>query len=183
MSLNLYDTMGRKKKIVGSLLESNPGEFWKRFWSRVVKQEGEDACWEWVGATWQNGRYGKVNSGGKHLRAYHLPWELENGKIPKGMCACHKCDNPACVRPSHIFIGSKSDNFKDMHQKGRAKIEKGTERYNSKLDPGKVREIRKLSSEGIGTCELSRRFNVNTGTIANIKNGTRWKHVRPLREI
>lgn len=85
-----------------------------RFWEKVQKGDG---CWEWRGVL-QRG-YGILHVDGRAIRAHRLSWELHNGPIPPSLYACHRCDNPKCVRPDHIFLGTHGDNMADAHQKGR----------------------------------------------------------------
>ena len=93
----------------------------ERFWAKVNK--GTDAeCWEW-NASRNSFGYGQltiVGPNGKRPRTTHrLSWELHVGPIPEGMCILHRCDNPPCVNPAHLFIGTKADNYRDMRAKGR----------------------------------------------------------------
>jgi len=89
-----------------------------RFWSKVErKSRGE--CWPWLAATDRRG-YGMIRVGGKHVIASRLAIELTQGKkIDPGMCACHTCDNPLCVNPGHLWIGTHKDNMVDCIKKGR----------------------------------------------------------------
>lgn len=92
----------------------------ERFWARVKKSDG---CWEWTGGVDTPG-YGMLRIPGprtshKKVRASRYSWELHNGPIPEGMCILHKCDNPACVNPDHLWIGTQSENMLDMHSKKR----------------------------------------------------------------
>lgn len=92
----------------------------ERFWERVDKR-GSNDCWNWTGATRGNPKneYGVVWNGKKNIAAHRFSYELVNGPIPKGMFACHKCDNTFCVNPKHIFIGTHTDNMRDKIKKGR----------------------------------------------------------------
>jgi hypothetical protein len=90
----------------------------ERFFERVTFG-AEDECWPWTG--WMGRRnYGRIEDGGKRRPAAQVAWELAHGKpFPAGMMACHRCDNPPCVNPAHIFPGTMSDNIKDAVAKGR----------------------------------------------------------------
>ena len=87
------------------------------FWSLVNKTPG---CWEWIGR-FGNAGYGQVKRNGKNKGAHRISYELTHGAIPAGLCVLHRCDNRKCVRPDHLFLGTKRDNTRDMIQKGRAK--------------------------------------------------------------
>lgn len=87
-----------------------------RFWSNVRRSDG---CWEWTGSKRGNG-YGCLAVGGRQVGAHRVAWETQNGPIPEGLFVLHKCDNPPCVRPDHLFLGTAKDNAMDMARKGRA---------------------------------------------------------------
>ena len=154
-------------------------------------------CWPWTGAA--NGRYGTVKSAGRPLLTHRVAWELTHGPIPAGIQVCHKCDNPICVRPTHLFLGTQRDNIADMDRKGRrpkpsperiAALPRGEawrqrhprqaqgERVGgSKLTADKVREIRRLRSEGWTLERLADEFGVRIGTIRFIVTRQTWKHI------
>jgi hypothetical protein len=92
-----------------------------RFWSKVDKSSGPDACWTWTSKARSNdGKgYGAFNSGSGSVRAHRFAWELTNGPIPDGLHVCHECDNPLCCNPAHFFLGTPKDNNADMISKGR----------------------------------------------------------------
>lgn len=88
-----------------------------KFWSRVDIPRKDALCWTWTAAKIKG--YGTMNVGGKNCGAHRIAWELFNGPIPDGLHACHHCDNPSCVNPSHIFLGTHQDNMADKQAKGR----------------------------------------------------------------
>lgn len=90
-----------------------------RFWAKVRVQE--DGCWEWAGGLmWDGyGAFHRDGDGSVKQRAHRISWEYSNGPIPSGMLVCHRCDNPRCVRPEHLFLGTDQDNVDDMMSKGR----------------------------------------------------------------
>lgn len=140
------------------------------FWARV-RRGPDDACWEWQGLQTPKG-YGQVRFNGKNLRAHRLAWELTFGSVPDGMFVCHKCDNPSCVNPGHLFLGTPSDNMLDKQNKGRTAI--GERVGSARLNPADVVEIR-ASNQGCRV--LARRYGVDRKTIINVKRYETWKHL------
>lgn len=90
------------------------------FWDRTTRMP--NGCWEWHGARNDRG-YGTVT---KNVRAHRYAYELLGGPIPEGMCVCHTCDNPPCINPAHLFLGTIGENNRDRHAKGRTNSVKGT---------------------------------------------------------
>ena len=92
----------------------------EKFWSRVIIENLLD-CWVWTGGTVGRG-YGYLSRGGpKLILAHRYVWEITYGPIPDGLCILHKCDNPPCVNPTHLYIGTHSDNMRDMIERGRGR--------------------------------------------------------------
>lgn len=108
----------------------------ERFW-KLVKSGNPDECWEWQGSKGKGG-YGRFNKYNRlknsHIYAHKFSYELHNGPVPDGLLVLHKCDNPGCVNPNHLWLGTYRDNCLDMINKGRAKI--GGKPY----DPTKKRD-------------------------------------------
>lgn len=148
------------------------------FWDNVVKQDG-DGCWEWKSAYLGKG-YGswRPTPGHRPLGAHRVAYELTYGPIPAGpprLCVCHRCDNPPCVRPDHLFLGTYQDNLDDMVAKGRAL---GARNARSRLTDAQVAEILVAYAAGGATMkELGASYGVTWGTVRFIVAGVTWKHV------
>jgi DNA-binding CsgD family transcriptional regulator len=121
-----------------------------RFYSRAQK-DPMTGCWNWHGA-WA-GEYGSAKMFGQHL-AHRISWIFEHGlnSIPEGMCVCHKCDNPRCINPEHLFLGSQKANISDCIEKGRRP---------QVLDYDKVEEIKQAYGRGKSIIELAYEYGVS----------------------
>lgn len=95
-----------------------PSDIETRFWSKV---DTSGDCWLWTSTKYPNGR-GQFKVANKNLKAYRVAYELEYGPIPEGLQVLHHCDNPSCVRPAHLFVGTCADNQADMTRKGRGRL-------------------------------------------------------------
>ena len=145
------------------------GTIEERFFSRFKKTE--NGCWQWNAHADKDG-YGVMSSHGKNIRAHRFSYEHHIGAIPQGMSVCHKCDNPGCVNPEHLFIGSAKDNAQDALTKKRHYI--GDKNGRSKITEDHAKFIKSSSMSGP---ELAEMFNVNRSTINNIRRGVTWKHL------
>lgn len=138
-------------------------------------------CHEWT-ATKQKEGYGRFVMDGKIILAHRMSWELEIGIIPDGMFVLHKCDNPSCVNKKHLFLGSKSDNMKDMWDKNRHPVNNinGENAPWAKLKSRQIKTIlHELKSYKRGMCkELAKKYNVSLSTISAIKSGRTWNESR-----
>ncbi len=150
-----------------------------RFWSKVNKLS-DDECWEWKSYT--DGKYGGFYANGKQHKAHRISWILENGPIPnigpngKRMCVCHTCDNPPCVNPNHLFLGTDSDNAIDRNQKGRQHIVQlnGDQNPNSPLNPEIVKQAEEMLKEGSKDVDISKKLGINGKSVWRIKNKKHW---------
>lgn len=144
--------------------------------SGFLKREPDD-CWEWLRSLSPFG-YGKAWWNGKMYQAHRLSWEAYNGEIPDGLCVLHRCDNPKCINPSHLFLGSHKDNNKDMAKKGRHWDCRGSNNPRTNLTEENILEIRSLIQKGVSPLEISTMYNVNRPVIYEIKSGKNWSHVK-----
>jgi hypothetical protein len=129
-----------------------------------------DGCWPWLAATDKDG-YGRFElPGHRQATAHRFAYEIAVGPIPKGQSVLHHCDNPSCVRPDHLFIGTHMDNMQDAMRKDR----KYTDHPNSKLTVEQVRIIKAELRKGVSQESLARQFHVNSGTIWFIAHGVTW---------
>lgn len=163
-----------------------------RFWSKVDKCGPVPAhvpevgrCWVWTSTL--KGTYGsfrRAKTRGAMERAHRVAWEMTYGPIPDGLWVLHRCDNRLCVRPDHLFLGSRQDNMDDMHAKGRGVPLRGERNGCSKLTEIEVREIRRLLGmpDRPSYREMARRFGVSRPVIQAIHQGRAWRHVAALPE-
>lgn len=134
------------------------------FWSYVTKTEG---CWIWTGI--KSRGYGKFRVGDRKWRAHRLSWVIRNGDIPEGMQVLHRCDNPACVNPDHLFIGTPAGNTADKLKK---------ERQWSKLTSEQVKNIRHAHLfGGVPQHQLCKEYGMTQANISCIVNRKTWKHI------
>ena len=143
------------------------------FWSRVKTGKPEE-CWPWTGdLNWYG--YGRICIWGERWITSRLAWFLTNGKIEKGMSVCHKCDNPPCCNPAHLFLGTTKQNSLDAVTKGRQL--KGVEHGMCRLKESEVIEIRKLYPQGNTLKIISERFHISESHASRIILRKSWAHV------
>lgn len=149
-----------------------------RFWEKVEKNGPIPAhcpelgpCWVWMAARIKLGSYGLLSK----LLAHRLSWVIHYGSIPDGLFVCHHCDNPPCVNPAHLFLGTRSDNMLDAFNKGRLPDHRGTSHGQAKLTEAQVRTIR--ATDGVPYTTLATMFSVHHSTIHYIKSRKTWRHL------
>ena len=169
----------------------SPESIAERFWAKADKngpvpphRPELGQCWMWTGHREKRGTgYGHFSparrSGGGHsIRAHRFSYELTYGEIDDSMCVLHRCDNPPCCNPAHLFLGTHADNASDKVSKGRAC--RGETHGRRRLSAETVLEIRALYAAG-GIChrEISERFTVSQGQVSNILSRKSWAHLKP----
>jgi hypothetical protein len=144
----------------------------ERFWSYVEKKQG---CWEWTGYKNEKG-YGVINLRGERMLAHRFAFQLD-GPIDDGLSVLHRCDNPACVRLKHLFLGTRIDNNADMDAKGRARRSAplGERNASAKLTEADVRAIR---SSPESDTDLAKRYGIARENIWAARTRRTWAHVQ-----
>lgn len=151
-----------------------------RFESKFVKSD-DSQCWEWLAFKNKKGYGAIMYRDLGNMAAHRFSYMLYIGDFDKSKFICHTCDNPSCVNPSHLFVGTASENMKDKIKKGRAKnppVHKGNNQHLSKMNPEKIREIRKLFKYGMSQTELAKKYGLHTATMNNICRNKSWKDVK-----
>lgn len=162
-----------------------------RFYNKVAIGDG---CWEWQAHRTPKG-YGTFRLDGRSIGAHRASWHLANGAIPDGLHVLHRCDNPACVRPGHLFLGTNQDNVDDRDSKGRlargashravmmavkadpAARARGERHGVAVLNEAKVRDIRESAARGATQREIARRLDVSRRTVGRVISRELWGHV------
>jgi hypothetical protein len=149
----------------------NRAEVSERFWSKVEKDQA--GCWLWTGARTPKG-YGRFRIGDAMFYAHRVSWLLA-GESPDPKPLMHKCDTPACVRPSHLRLGTPRENSGDMKAKGRQA--QGERHWNRRLGASEVVEIRQRRAAGESIKALAEIFGVSESSISLISNRKKWRSV------
>lgn len=131
-------------------------------------------CWEWVGPITGDG-YGALKNRGKMVGAHRASWAINRGPVPSGLCVLHQCDNPLCVNPAHLFLGTHGDNSRDRCAKLRGAF--GERNGNAFLSEGDVRSIRSECASGIPQRNLAKKHRVTQSAISKIVLGKTWRHL------
>lgn len=149
------------------------------FWRRVRKGRG---CWTFRTTDPSSG-YGRIFASKRYHKAHRVSWELKHGPIPNGLHVLHRCDNPPCVRPDHLFLGNQKANWDDMMAKGRGNFLRGEDHGNARVTAATVRAIRrehvrgKHSHDPGNTTELMAKYKVSRNTILRIVDRVTWRHI------
>lgn len=154
------------------LVKPKKADLASRFWEKVDKTEN---CWIWTAAVDRKG-YGKlgmrIDGKPRTVQAHRVAYQMLVGPIPDGMVLCHRCDNPPCVNPTHLFVGTIADNMRDMARKGRFS------RSQAKLTPELVREIRsRYIPRRVSLTMLAAQYGVSFQLISLVVNRRIWQDV------
>lgn len=162
-----YNRMRRRGLLLTPTME-------ERFWAKVDKSSGPDACWPWTDHRDRSG-YGRFHETGKRQQdmAHRSAWRIAHGPIPDGLQVLHRCDNPPCVNPAHLFLGDCADNARDKVAKGRV----GATPYRPRLTPETVREIRRRRALGETIPVIAQATSQREMTVWNIVWGNTYKKV------
>lgn len=141
-------------------------------WERVDVR-GADECWPWTGGF--AGSYGQLSIGGRRQPAHRAAFHAHTGIDPGDLCVCHRCDNPACCNPAHLFLGTVRENTHDAMQKGR--LARGERHPLARLSESAVHRIRERHRAGESQASIARAFAVTPRSIRLILTGQTWRHV------
>jgi hypothetical protein len=148
--------------------------FWLNFWSHLNKKE--NGCWEWSHRRNPSG-YGTLKVMNKHALAHRIAWEIAVSEIPENLCVLHRCDNPSCCNPAHLFLGTREENNADKMSKGRHVSLNGTKHPRTYISEDKVKEIRRMAESKIPHRRIAQHFNMPYQTVYSIISRASWKHV------
>lgn len=166
--------MANPRRTILSLTERQ-----KKNFAAKVKKTNIDECWIWTGGGVARCKYGYFQVGKQSYPAHRVAYFLEHPTEDQSCCVLHKCDNPPCCNPNHLFLGSEADNSHDRDAKRRGAIpdNRGSRHGLSKLTESQVSSIRQMYSGSISQSDLARLFGVGQDQISRIVNRKRWKHV------
>lgn len=161
-----------------------------KFWAKI-ERGAPTACWSWTAGRLKRG-YGRFRTPDGLMLAHRVAWELTHGPVPAGLCVLHRCDNPPCCNPAHLFLGTKTDNNADRTAKGRGgsasgdangartcpeRVARGERHGLAKLTASAVRKIRARVRAGATQTETAALFGVTQSTISLVVLRRAWRHV------
>jgi len=148
-----------------------------RFNAKVDYRESSE-CWNWKASTGSG--YGKIKFGPKYVGAHRLMYQMFYGPIPQGLFVCHRCDNPKCVNPRHLFVGTNSENIQDAISKGRTWRSNNQGEHNPRatLTESDVLDIRRKRKQGLSFATINKDYPVGRTAIQDCAiGGRKWKHI------
>ena len=151
----------------------------ERFWAKVDASGGPAACWAW-NASRDGFGYGHFATERRRIeRAHRVSWRFSNGRsIPDGVLVLHRCDNPWCVNPAHLWLGTDADNVRDAVAKRRARGAVGERNQGAKLTESQVLDVRRRYREGARQVDIAAAFGIRQTTVSQIVRRETWAHVR-----
>ena len=172
---------GRKKKVYPRIrkgeCQTSPSHLARRIIHGIAEITASD-CWIW-GRHLSNGGYAKMTILGRSRLVHREVWFLVHGDTKSGLCVCHKCDNPACVNPSHLFLATHQENMQDCVKKGRhappPPLQKGEKNPASKLSRANVDQIRDMLKRGYTQAYIASSYGICQAQVSNIKHRKQWK--------
>lgn len=154
------------------------------FWMKVEKSA---ECWTWRGTLAAYG-YGRTTWMGRQTGTHRVSWEIHHGAIPDGLSVLHRCDNPPCVNPAHLFLGTQTDNMRDMTSKSRHAHQahpetypKGVRHWKARLTEEMVLSIRRRHARGETFADIAREVGISRATVSQAGRGQTWAHIKEAR--
>lgn len=149
-----------------------------RFWSKVNRTTNDESCWEWIAGKRRRG-YGRFTitvdtNKDKGFVSTRVAYFIHTGVDPNEKCVLHTCDNPSCVNPNHLFLGTNKDNTEDMMSKGRGIQPLGSKCGRSKIKEEDVLKIRELVADGKKQNHVASLYGIDQSAVSNIIRGRNW---------